>query len=93
MHIRLEEALGLLETWRNLGTPLQVHVSRSGAQQDVRGAIRDIRGTVVGLGIDPTYLELNLQGADFNGDEKSAAYLVCEFPNGDRYSFYLSRTN
>ncbi len=75
------------------GNAIAVHVSQSEVRQDVRGTVRDIRGTVVGFGADPTYLELNLQGVDFNSDEKSAAYLVCEFPNGERYSFYLSRSN
>jgi hypothetical protein len=87
------KAFRLLEMWRSHGTTLQVNVRRSGIQQDIRSTIRKIRGTVVVVGTDQWDLEVDLQGADFNGDEKSAAYLVCEFPNGDRSSFYLSRTN
>jgi hypothetical protein len=67
----------------------------SGARlgHEVGGKIRDVRGAVVGLDSNPRDLELDFKGADFNGDEKYQAYLVCEFPNGDRYSFYLSRSN
>jgi hypothetical protein len=41
----------------------------------------------VAVGTDQRDLEFDFQGADFNGDEKSAVYLLCEFPNGDRNSF------
>ena len=93
MHIRLEEALTLVRIWKNQETPLQVHVSRSGVRQDLRGTIRDLQGTFVDLLADQAKLQLDLQGADFNGDESSPAYLVCEFPNGDRYSFYVRGGN
>jgi len=87
------KAFRLLEMWRGQGTTLQVNVCSSGIQQDVRSMIWEIRGTVVAVGTDQSDLEVDLQGADFNGDEKSGAHLVCEFPNGDRSSFYPSRSN
>lgn len=93
MHIRLEEALTLLNGWRNRETPLQLHVSCSGLRQDLQGTIRDLHGTLVDVSVDQPKLQLDLQGADFNGDESSPAYLVCEFPNGDRYSFNVLRGN
>jgi hypothetical protein len=93
MHIRLEEALTLVGIWKNQETPLQVHLSRSGVRQDLRGTIGGLQGTFVELLADQAKLQLDLQGADFNGDEASPAYLVCEFPNGDRYSFYVRGGN
>src|ERR1700680_3412888 len=87
MHIPLDEALSLLSNWRNEGTRLRIHASGSGFRQDLRGTIRELKGTVVEVCDDQRNLQVDLQGADFNGDVSSPAYLVCEFRNGDRYSF------
>jgi hypothetical protein len=88
MHIPLEEALTLLGRWRDQQTSLKVHLSCSGLRQDLESRIEDLRGTVVNVSADQPKLEVDLQGADFNGDQ---SYLVCEFPNGDRCSFRVSR--
>ena len=91
MHIPLEEALSLLRSWRNEGTRLGIHASGSGFRQELRATIREMKGTVVELCDDRTKLQVDLQGADFNGDLSAPGYLVCEFRNGDRYSFYVLR--
>jgi hypothetical protein len=97
MHISSEEAMSLLIGWRNEGTPLEVRLSRSGAREEVRGTIRELRETIVEVFSDSGKLQVDLQGAEFNGDKSApassnyAAYLVCEFPNGDRSSFYVLR--
>jgi hypothetical protein len=97
MHISFEEAMSLLITWRNEGTPLEVRLSRSGGREDVRGTIRELRETIVEVFSDSGQLQVDLKGAEFNGDKSApassnyAAYLVCEFPNGDRSSFYVLR--
>jgi hypothetical protein len=87
MHISLEEALLLLNSWRNQGTRLRIHGSGAELLQDLRGTIRELNGTIVEVCDDKRKLQVDLQGADFNGDVSSPAYLVCEFRNGGRYSF------
>jgi len=68
-----------------------MHFSRLGDDRQV--TIRGLRGTVVELDAASERLEVDLQGAEFNGDRRAAPrssyepYLVCEFPNGDRCSF------
>jgi hypothetical protein len=91
MHIRLDEALMLLSRWRNRETSLRLHVSGSGAQHDLQGTIQDLQGTVVEVLADQAKLQLDLEGAEFNGDESTPAYLVCEFRDGNRYAFYALR--
>jgi hypothetical protein len=49
------------------------------------------RKVVIELRDDRTKLQVDLQEADFNGDVSSPAYLVCEFRNGERYSFSVLR--
>jgi hypothetical protein len=92
MHISSEEAFSLLKSWRNGRTALRVHLP--GQTQPVNSTIREIEGTVVRLGSDPETLQIDLHGADFNGDARKehssrGAYLVCEFRSGDRCSFYV----
>ena len=91
MHIPLDEALVLLNGWRNEGTPLRIHVSASGPPQALRGTIQELNGTVVEVHDDRTKLKVDLQGAQFNGDWSPPAYLICEFRNQGRYSFYVLR--
>ena len=91
LHIPLDEALSLLSNWRNEGTRLRIHASGSGFRQDLQGTIRELKGTVVEVCADRTQVQVDLHGADFNGDMSSPAHLVCEFHNGDRYSFDVLR--
>jgi hypothetical protein len=88
MHLRLDEALNLLNNWKNRETPLNVYVSRPGFLQDLNGKVRELRGTIVEVCADQSNLQLDLEGADFNGDGFTREYLVCEFRDGKRYSFY-----
>jgi hypothetical protein len=88
MNISFAEAFSLLEAWRDANTPLRVHFSGKESQATI-GAIA---GTVVSLVTGVETLRIDVEGADFNGDPgpkgwKQAAYLVCEFRNGDRCSF------
>jgi hypothetical protein len=92
MHISPKEAFSVLEDWRNRRIALRVHLP--GQAQPVNSTIREIEGAVVRLGSDPETLQIDLHGADFNGDARTeysghGAYLVCEFRNGNRYSFYV----
>jgi hypothetical protein len=89
MNISPEEAIALLETWRAKETPLRIHLS--GRQGDFQGVIGQIAGTVITVVAGPEELKLDVRGAEFNGDSRETlsdrgAYLVCELPNGDRYS-------
>ena len=90
MHVRLDEALTLLNNWKDRETPLNVYVSRPGFLQDLKGKVRELRGTTVEVRADQLNFQLDLQGADFNGDGFTREYLVCEFRDGKRYSFYGS---
>jgi len=93
MNIRIDEALRLLTNWKNQETSLQVHLSRSGVREDFRGTIRNVEGSVIEFLDQHKKVQVDVQGADFNGDESSPGYLVCEFANADRYSFYVLRGN
>lgn len=93
MHISLEEAISLLDEWRKTGIVLRVHFSPTGGHQDLQAIVRELRATVVALYAGAERLDVDLQGASFNGDSRAPAYLVCEFRNGDRCSFYPSVVN
>ena len=92
MHIPLDEALVLLNSWKDKGTRLRVHASGAGIRQDLpQSTIRGLKGTIVEIGDDETKLEVDLKDADYNGDWSPPAYLICEFRDGGRYSFYALR--
>jgi hypothetical protein len=48
---------------------------------------------VVTVDADADKLQIDVQGADFHGDNRidHSAYLVCEFRNGDRCYFHVVR--
>jgi hypothetical protein len=86
MNITSEEAISLLEEWRTAGTPLRVHLSG----KEFQAAIDAITGTQISLISGREKVQIDVQGADFNGDSrKVSGYLVCEFRDGDRCSFYV----
>jgi hypothetical protein len=88
MHIRHDEALVLLTNWRNRKTPLNLNTSRSGLRQQLRGwMIGSLADTVVEVVQGELKLTLDVRGAEFNGGDSPRGYLVCEFRDGDRYSF------
>ena len=93
MHIRIDEALQLLSDWKNQETPLQLHFVRAGVREDFRGTVHLVEDTRVEVVSQQTKVQVDVQGADFNGDSKFPAYLVCELASGDRYSFYVLRGN
>ena len=97
MHITLDEAKSLLDSWKATGTVLKVYLPRAGRSQELQATVANISGAIVGIDASGDKIELDLTGAEFNGDRRSApnsnqgAYLVCEYRNGDRYSFYAPR--
>src|ERR1700675_1210267 len=97
MHITSDEAIAILDSWKTGETLLDVHVSRVGHGQRFQATVVGISGTVVRLGGNGGETELDLTGASFNGDRRVSpnsiygAYLVCEFGNGDFWSFYGPR--
>ena len=97
MNISGEEAMSLLDSWKNGLTPLKIHSSRSGVRQDLEGVIQDLGRTIVVISSDSGKLQVDLEGAEFNGDKSApasssySAYLICEFRNGDRCSFHTLR--
>ena len=68
------------------GRNLSRILARSGKKKST-----NTRKDVIELRDDRTKLQVDLQRADFNGDVSSPACLVCEFCNGERYSFYVLR--
>ena len=97
MNISTEEAMLLLDSWKNGKTSLKVHSSRYGVPQDIEGFIEEIRQGRVLISSDSRKLQIDLEGAEFNGDNSAPAssnygsYLICEFRDGDRCSFHALR--
>jgi hypothetical protein len=99
MNITFDEAVSLLDTWKTAGTVLRVHLSRAGNSRELQATIKDIQGAIVRVSasVGGEETEVDLTGAEFNGDRRLApnssqgAYLVCEYRNGDRFSFYAPR--
>jgi hypothetical protein len=98
MNVSAQEAMSLLDSWKNEMTPLKIHSSRSGVRQDLQGVIQDLRGQIAVISSDSEKLQIDLEGAEFNGDKSApassnyGAYLICEFRNGDRCSFHALRS-
>jgi hypothetical protein len=97
MHITLDEAVSLLDSWKTTGTVLRVHLFRAGQSREVHATVKGTNGAVLNLDANGEEIVIDLDGAEFNGDRRSApysnhgAYLVCEYRNGDRLSFYAQR--
>ena len=97
MHIAIDEAIAILDSWRTAETPLDIHVSGAGHGRKLHVAVIGISGTVVSLAGNEGETQLDLAGATFNGDRRVSlnsnygAYLVCEYENGDFWSFYAPR--
>jgi hypothetical protein len=97
MHIPLDEAVSLLNTWKATGTVLKARLFRAGHAREVRGTVKDIKGTVINFYANGEEIAIDLDGAEFNGDRRSppnsshGAYLVCEYGNGEQFSFYAPR--
>jgi hypothetical protein len=53
-----------------------------------------INGAVINFEADGEKIAIDLDGAEFNGDRRPppnpshGGYLICEYRNGDRFSFY-----
>jgi len=90
--------MSLLDSWKNEMTPVRVHSSRSGVRQDLQGVIQDLERQTVVISSESGKLQVDLEGAEFNGDKSApassnyGAYLICEFRNGDRCSFRALRS-
>jgi hypothetical protein len=94
MHISLEEAIAFFESWRATSTVLKVYAPSTGKSRELQGTVSSVKGPRIEIADGENKLEVNLADADFNGDRRAApnakhgAYLVCEYRNGDRWSFY-----
>ena len=100
MHITMDEAISLLDTWREENVPLIVYFSRPGASEPgpkLDARVTEIRGATVKFASGSQEIDVDLSGAEFNGDRRGplsgdhGAYLICEFRNDDRWSFYAPR--
>ena len=99
MNITLQEAISILEMWQREATAMRVSFSgRGGANsREWEARVSSISGTSVTLAASSQQINVEIASAEFNGDArapesaKHGAYLVCEFPNQDRWSFYASR--
>jgi hypothetical protein len=94
MHIALEEAIALFESWRATATVLKVFAPSAGKSRELQGTVSSVKGPLIEITEGENKFEVNLADAEFNGDRRAApnskhgAYLVCEYRNGDRWSFY-----
>jgi hypothetical protein len=92
MHISSDEAIWMIEKWRDTSASLRVHLRDR--REPLHATVESVSGTVVRLIAGGDKFAIDIQGADFNGDDRSRdetgkpAYLVCEFSDGDRCSFY-----
>jgi hypothetical protein len=97
MHITLDEAIPILDSWKASGTMLRVHLFRAGHGREVQGTVTGINAAVIDFHADAEKIAIDLDGAEFNGDRRPppnsshGAYLICEYRNGDRFSFYAPR--
>lgn len=98
MHLSQEEAVSLLSAWKQAGTPLRVFFSRHGSDQMFQATIREVTALAVKLASASETFNIELLGAEFNGDPNASAsseyeaYLVCELRGGERCYFYVLRT-
>jgi hypothetical protein len=98
LNISLAEALALLNDWKNTGKSVQVRLTKDGRREEFSGKIESVKAACVDVSGNPLG-QINLEDAEFNGgtdpsaSSKYSTYLVCEFPNGDRCSFYVTRTS
>jgi hypothetical protein len=97
MHLSREEAMFILDMWWKAQTPLRVFFSRPGADRQFRATISELTASAVKLVSGSEALHVELEGAEFNGDQNAAAssdyhaYLVSQFRDGDRCYFYVPR--
>jgi hypothetical protein len=97
MHITIDEAIAILDSWKTGETLFDVHVSIAGHGRKFQATVISIRGEVVSLSGSEGETEADLAGATFNGDRRASAnshygaYLICEYGNGDFWSFYAPR--
>jgi hypothetical protein len=99
MHLSREEAIFMLDMWWKAKTSLTVFFSRTGTDKQFQATIGELTTSAVKLATASDTWHVELEGAEFNGDQNSSAssdyqaYLVCEFRNGDRCCFYVPREN
>jgi len=85
---------GSNDSWKTTVTTLRIHLFRSGQSRELQAKVKDINGTVISFDTNGEDIATDLDGAEFNGDRRSppnsshGAYLICEYRNGDRFSFY-----
>jgi hypothetical protein len=97
LNLSLSEALNLLNDWKKSGVSLQIRLMKGARREEFPGKIEAVKAACVDISGNP-FGQIDLQAAEFNGgsdpsaNSKYSTYLVCEFPNGDRCSFYLPRT-
>jgi hypothetical protein len=96
MHITIDEAIAILDSWKTGETLLDVHASIAGHGRKFQASVISVRG-VVSLSGSEGETEVDLAGATFNGDRRASpnshygACLICEYGNGDVWSFYAPR--
>jgi hypothetical protein len=99
MHITLDEAVSLLDSWKATGTVLRMHLFGTGQSRELQAKVKDIKGALINFNANGEEIAIDLDGAHFNGDRRSSsnsshgAYLICEYRNGDRFSFYAPGTD
>ena len=97
MHLKVSEALALLEHWWSERAELEVAGATVNGNMKGLAKIEATERRSVTIAMSSGRLKIDLTGADFNGDHtmpaqsRHAAYLVCEFKNNDRWAIYALR--
>jgi hypothetical protein len=97
VNLTTPEALALLELWKASSTALDVTANTEASLRKERAKIKEVSGDSVLIATAMSELKINLAGARFNGDQHApssfrySAYLICEFQNDDRWTFYALR--
>jgi hypothetical protein len=97
VNLTAPEALVLLERWKANSTVLDVTGDTQGGLRKDQAKVKEVSGDSVRVATATGELKISLAGAIFNGDPDApssfrySAYLICEFKNDDRWTFYALR--
>jgi hypothetical protein len=65
MHIELNEAISLLDSWKATGTVLRMHLFRAGQSRELQAKVKDINDAVINIDAHGEAIAIDLDGAEF----------------------------
>jgi hypothetical protein len=97
VNLTTPEAMALFERWKANSTVVDVTGNTKAGLRKDQAKIKEVSGDSVQIATATGELKIILAGASFNGDPnppssfRYSAYLICEFNNDDRWTFYALR--